>query len=76
MRLTSKKSVVLDFRNIPVLTQSFLHALPYEALRVAWALKTDIYVVNARPAVRSNLELLQNYALGGKGAPGTPPTSW
>jgi hypothetical protein len=51
--------------NIPILTQSFLHALLYEPLRVAWALKTEIYVVNTRPAVRSNLELLQNYALGG-----------
>lgn len=64
-RLLSKKPLVLDFRNIPILTQSFLHALLYEPLRVAWALKTEIYVVNARPAVRSNLELLQNYALGG-----------
>jgi anti-anti-sigma regulatory factor len=64
-RLVGKNPVVLDFRNIPILTQSFLHALLYEPLRVAWALKTEIYVVNAKPAVRSNLELLQNYALGG-----------
>ncbi len=64
-RLTAKEPVVLNFLNIPILTQSFLHALLYEPLRVAWALKTEIYVVNAKPAVQSNLELLQNYALGG-----------
>jgi len=64
-RLMQKRPVILDFRGIPVLTQSFLHALLYEPLRVAWALRTDIFVVNAEPAVRSNLELLQNYALGG-----------
>ena len=64
-RLTAKQPVVLDFRSIPILTQSFLHGLLYEPLRLAWALKTPIYVVNVQPAVRSNLELLQNYALGG-----------
>ena len=64
-RLMGKKPVVLDFRGIPILTQSFLHALLYEPLRIGWALRTEIYVVNAEPAVRSNLELLQNYALGG-----------
>lgn len=64
-RLMAKKSIALDFRNIPILTQSFLHALLYEPLRIAWAMKTKIYVINAGPAVKSNLELLQNYALGG-----------
>ncbi|HCF62714.1 MAG TPA: hypothetical protein DFS52_32585 [Myxococcales bacterium] len=64
-RLMAKQPVGLDFRGIPVLTQSFLHSLLYEPLRVAWALRTEIYIVNAEPAVRSNLELLQNYALGG-----------
>ncbi|MGI5862944.1 MAG: hypothetical protein ACOX6T_12905 [Myxococcales bacterium] len=49
-RLMAKKPVALDFRGIPVLTQSFLHALLYEPLRVAWALRTEFYIVNAEPA--------------------------
>jgi hypothetical protein len=32
---------------------------------VAWALKTPVYILNAQPAVKSTLELLENYALGG-----------
>jgi hypothetical protein len=64
-RVTARASVLLDFGGIPVVTQSYVHALLYEALRVAWALKVPIYVSNAAPAVRSTLELLQNYALGG-----------
>lgn len=59
------KSFVLDFADVEVCTQSFLHALLYEVLRLAWATKTPIYVVNAKPAVRSGLELLENYAMGG-----------
>lgn len=59
------KSFTLDFAGIEICTQSFLHSLLYEVLRLAWATKTPIYVVNAKPAVRSGLELLENYALGG-----------
>ncbi|HEY4223123.1 MAG TPA: ATP-binding protein, partial [Myxococcota bacterium] len=59
------KSFVLDFDGVDICTQSYLHALLFEVLRLAWATKTPIYVVNAKPAVRSGLELLENYALGG-----------
>jgi len=34
-------------------------------LRLAWARHTEIFVVNADPAVRSTLELVESYALGG-----------
>lgn len=64
-RILEKQAIELDFQGIPICTQSFLHALLYEPLRLAWALRVPIYVTNVQPAVRSNLELLQNYALGG-----------
>ncbi|WP_194869182.1 ATP-binding protein [Myxococcus sp. AB025B] len=64
-RLIKRQPVALDFVGIPTCTQSYVHALLYEALRLAWARKTPIYVLNAQPAVRSTLELLENYALGG-----------
>ncbi len=64
-RLFRRESVALDFRNIDICTQSYLHALLYAALRVAWARQVPIYVVNAAPAVRSGLEFLESYALGG-----------
>lgn len=63
--ISKRRPIVLDFGGVPVCTQSYVHALLYEALRVAWALKVPIHVINAAPAVRSTLELLQNYALGG-----------
>lgn len=64
-RIIERKSIELDFQGIPICTQSFLHSLLYEPLRIAWALRVPIYVANVQPGVRSNLELLQNYALGG-----------
>ena len=64
-RINEQQAVTLNFEGIQVCTQSYIHALLYFPLRMAWAMKTPIYVVNAKPAVRSTLELLENYALGG-----------
>jgi anti-sigma regulatory factor (Ser/Thr protein kinase) len=63
--ITARKAVHIDFNNMQICTQSFLHALLYEPLRVAWALKVTVYVTNVGPAVKSSLELLERYALGG-----------
>lgn len=64
-RILRKEPIVLDFSGLRILTQSYLHSLLFEPLRLAWALRTPIYVANVEPAVRSNLELLENYALAG-----------
>ncbi len=64
-RVTARQPVALDFRNMRVCTQSYLHALLHETVRLAWAVKTPIYVVNAAPAVRAQLELVESYSLGG-----------
>jgi len=64
-RLLKRQPIALDFGGIATCTQSYVHALLYEALRLAWARKTPIYVLNTQPAVKSTLELLENYALGG-----------
>lgn len=63
--ILQRKPVALDFRGLDVCTQSFLHSLLFEALRLAWALRVAIYVDNASPAVRSGLQMLENYALSG-----------
>jgi hypothetical protein len=47
------------------LEASFLHSLLHETIRMAWALKVPIHVVGASPAVRAQLELVENYSLGG-----------
>jgi len=64
-KLVARQPVALDFRTLEFCTQSFVHALLYEPLRLAWALRIPIYIVNARPAVRSTLSFLEQYALGG-----------
>jgi anti-anti-sigma regulatory factor len=64
-RLFQRQAVALDFSGIPVCMQSYVHALLFEPLRLAWARKAKIYILHAQPAVRSTLELLENYALGG-----------
>jgi hypothetical protein len=64
-RILKKTSVALDFRNVRVCTQSYVHALLHEAVRLAWAKKVPLYVTNASRAVRAQLELVENYSLGG-----------
>lgn len=64
-RLLRRESLALDFRNLRVCTQSFLHALLHELVRLAWARKIPIYVVNAAPAVRAQIEFVEAYSLGG-----------
>jgi hypothetical protein len=59
------RPVALDFINWQVFSQSYLHALLYLVIRMAWATKTTIYVVNAGAAVRSGIEWVEGYALAG-----------
>jgi hypothetical protein len=59
------RPVVLDFINWQVFSQSYLHALLYLVIRMAWATKTMVYVVNAGAAVRSGIEWVEGYALAG-----------
>lgn len=63
--IVQRVPVVLNFVNMSICTQSFLHALLFEATRLAWARRTPIFIENASPAVRSGLDLLESYALGG-----------
>jgi anti-sigma regulatory factor (Ser/Thr protein kinase) len=64
-RIVRREPILLDFAGLDIVTQSYLHSLLYEPLRLAWALRTPIYVTNVAPAVRSTLDLLENYALAG-----------
>ena len=64
-RILKKEPVVLDFSGMEIATQSYLHALLFSALRLAWARQSFIYVVNATASVRSGIELVEEYALGG-----------
>lgn len=41
------------------------HALLHESVRLAWACKVPMYVVNASAAVRAQIELVESYSLGG-----------
>ncbi|MCA9298890.1 MAG: hypothetical protein KDA28_07480, partial [Phycisphaerales bacterium] len=63
--LFARKPIALDFRNMRVCTQSFLHALLFEAIRLSWATQTPIYVEQASPGVETGIRLVDNYARGG-----------
>lgn len=64
-RIVRKSAVELDFGGMDLCTQSWLHALLFEPVRLAWALRVPIHVVRARPAVQEGLRFLESYALGG-----------
>ena len=71
-RVLKRQPLALDFRGQELFTQSDVHALLYEPLRVAWALRTPLYIVNAAPSVRKSLEFFESYALelgAGTGSP-------
>ena len=63
--IVQKRPVELDFTGLDLCTQSWLHALLYEPVRVAWALRAPIHIVGAQPAVQEGLRFLEAYALGG-----------
>lgn len=63
--IVARRPVELDFARIELCTQSWLHALLFEPIRLAWALRVPIHIVNADPAVREGLRFLEAYALGG-----------
>lgn len=60
-----RQAVELDFDGLELCTQSWLHALLFEGIRLAWAKRVAIHAVNADPAVREGLRFLERYALGG-----------
>jgi anti-sigma regulatory factor (Ser/Thr protein kinase) len=64
-RIVRRQPVALDFRGLEICTQSFLHALLFRTVRLAWAERSAIYALNADPAVRSGIETVEAYALGG-----------
>jgi hypothetical protein len=63
--ILDSQPVAFDFSDIEICTQSFLHALLYETVRLAWATRTVLNATHAGPAVRSGIEFLERYALGG-----------
>lgn len=63
--LIKRIPISLNFSNMNICTQSFLHALLFDAIRIAWARRTPIFIEQASIGIRSGLELLENYALGG-----------
>jgi hypothetical protein len=63
--IVAREPIKLNFRHMDLCTQSWLHALLYESIRLAWARRVPIDIVNADPAVREGLRFLEAYALGG-----------
>ena len=61
--VSAARPVTLDFRDMGIATQSFLHALLFQAVRVGWAMGAPIHVIDASSAVRSGLDYLESYAL-------------
>ena len=62
-RLEKHIPVAIDFKGIRICTQSFMHALLFDSLRVAVKSKTKIYAKNVTPTVKDGLRLLQIYAI-------------
>ena len=64
--ITTGEDVILDFRDVRYATQSYVHALIGEALQKFGEGALDhIEFKNCSPQVRSVIELVVDYSLGG-----------
>ena len=71
--LERDQTVVLDFKNVKASTQSFVHALVGEALnRFKESALDHLEFRNCSPQVRSLVELVVDYSLGGFNPPSPP----
>lgn len=64
--INTLKPLCLDFSGYNIITQSFIHAMLFSALKKAYELKVPIAVINVTPAMKDVIALLEWYALGVK----------
>ena len=62
-RLLKGENICLNFMNIDIRTQSFLHALLFNVIKIAYANNRSIYIKSASDPVKDGLRFLENYAL-------------
>jgi signal transduction histidine kinase len=62
-RIRSRQALVLDFVHMKICTQSYLHALLFEAVRTAFELKVPLYAKRASPSVVDGIHLVEMYTL-------------
>lgn len=58
------KELCLDFSGFKITTQSFLHAILFNALKLAYERNVQIYAINMSSAVKDCILLLEWYTLG------------
>lgn len=62
-RIKNKQPLILNFTNIPICTQSFMHALIFNAVKIAYELKVPLYAKKATPTIIDSIKLVENYGL-------------
>jgi len=62
-RIRSGQVLVLNFSQMKICTQSYLHALLFEAIRTAFELKVPLYAKRASPSVVDGIHLVEMYTL-------------
>lgn len=62
-RIEARQVLALNFVNVPICTQSFMHALLYKALTRAFALKVDLFITHASESVRDEILFVETYGL-------------
>jgi hypothetical protein len=62
-RIRAKQIMVLNFIQMKICTQSYLHALLFEAIRIAYELTVPLYAKNASPSVKDGIHLVEMYSL-------------
>jgi hypothetical protein len=62
-RINNKQIIVLNFTNLTIGTQSFMHSLLYEAIKTAYRLNVPLYAKNVSPSVKDQIKMVEGYGL-------------
>ena len=62
-RIESGQAIVLNFINMKICTQSFMHALLFSVVKRAFELKVPVYVKGTSESVRDGIRLVEMYTL-------------
>lgn len=62
-RIRAGQVLVLNFMQMRICTQSYLHALLFQAIRTAFELKVPLYANRASPSVVDGIHLVEMYSL-------------
>lgn len=62
-QIENGRSLTLNFINIPACTQSFMHSVIYEVLKLSYKKQIPIFINHAEPVIKDLIKMVESYTL-------------